>query len=353
MNRSTHIQAQPEFPWLNVDEPAEVEALLHRLGWLDDDECITTCERAGEGNMNLTLRLKTTQRTVVLKQARPWVEKYDHIAAPWDRIIFEYRFYRRAREIEGVSEYLPAVLGFDGPTRVMLLEFLPGARDFTDVYLGTAASAPTAREIDRLATFARTLHDATQRQPDPAFANREMRALNHEHSYQLPLREDNGLDLDAFEPGLSTAARELQRDAHYVALTHETGERYLADGQCLLHGDYFPGSWLRTDSGPRIIDAEFCYYGDREFDIACAAAHMILAGQPQLAQRFIEAYGRDILNEHWLSRYVAAEVMRRLIGVAQLPLTLPTGQRAALLLASRQAMLNQSLEPLCEFSSKH
>ena len=36
-----------------------------------------------------------------------------------------------------------------------------------------------------------------------------MRALNHEHLFSFPLRDDNGFDLDGITPGLRMAAREM------------------------------------------------------------------------------------------------------------------------------------------------
>ena len=44
--------------------------------------------RAGAGNMNLALRVTTRDgRSLILKQGRPWVEKYAHIPAPFERTI--------------------------------------------------------------------------------------------------------------------------------------------------------------------------------------------------------------------------------------------------------------------------
>ena len=87
-----------------------------------------------------------------------------------------------------------------------------------------------------------------------------------------------------------------------------------------MHADYFPGSWLRTGDGIRVIDPEFSFPGDPELDLGCAVAHMALAGQPrEIADRFLAAYGPASadLDPIWLARYAAVEMMRRLIGVAQ------------------------------------
>ncbi len=106
------IAAHPEFPWLEAGNVEQLEGFLRDRHWL----------RAGEGNMNLTLRLRTDRRTMILKQARPWVEKYAHIGAPWDRILFERRFYERAASLPKVAAAMPRLMATDADAHVILME---------------------------------------------------------------------------------------------------------------------------------------------------------------------------------------------------------------------------------------
>lgn len=341
-----YIAAHPEFPWLWVDDVTGVATLMRRLGWRADDEDVLAVERAGEGNMNLTLRVTTTRRSVILKQARPWVEKYDHIAAPWDRAVFEQRFYGKTAALAGVAERMPALLGADDLSRTLLLEDLGTAGDYADLYAGGPLSEA---ELDAVGTFLAALHGGTRGRPDPTFANRDMRALNHAHIYMLPLSGQLDLPLDDHEAGLADAAARLRRDDTYVDSMRRTGERYLMDGPCLLHGDCFPGSWLRTVNGLRLIDPEFCFYGDPEFDIAVTVAHLALARRDQAAaERFVAAASAEgpPLDTALLAHYAGAEVMRRLLGVAQLPIAPTDGWRRDLLLRSRAAVRESAVERL-------
>ena len=110
--RMTHrldaMRAHPAFPWLDAGDPSGLRAFLTARGWLDPGERMIACTRAGEGNMNLTLRVRTERRSMVLKQARPWVEKYDHIEAPWERSLSERWFYDRVASIPGWPATCPA-----------------------------------------------------------------------------------------------------------------------------------------------------------------------------------------------------------------------------------------------------
>ncbi|MBX7075509.1 MAG: phosphotransferase [Pirellulales bacterium] len=338
------MRPKAEPVWLDAGDAAGVARFLRERGWIEPDEVVLEVGRAGDGNMNLTLRVRTGQRSLILKQARPWVEKYPHIAAPAERMEYEERFYQRASDIVEVARRMPRLLASDVAAGAIALEDIADAHDASDLYRGATMGR---EQVDELAFYLAALHGATYGATGEArFANRAMRALNQEHIYRLPLAADNGLDLELFEPGLNAAASELKRDVEFGRLARLTGERYLADGPCLAHGDFFPGSWLMAPRGLFVIDAEFCFLGPVEFDLACAIAHLALARQPiDLPERLLDQYCRRSAERLapdgvWLARFAACEVMRRLIGVAQLPIPPSDGFRAALLGRSRDALLN-------------
>jgi 5-methylthioribose kinase len=77
-------------------DPASITHYLRSKEWIGPREIVRRAARAGEGNMNCTLRVQTSERTFILKQARPWVEKYPQIPAPWNRAEAEARFYQQS-----------------------------------------------------------------------------------------------------------------------------------------------------------------------------------------------------------------------------------------------------------------
>ncbi len=347
MNKADFIRDHPDFPWLDVDDAATLETLLRQHGWLAEDELLRKCEKPGDGNMNLTIRVRTDRRSLIVKQARPWVEKYDHIPAPWDRIRYEASFYERVASIPAIADRMPRLLGVDKEARVLVLEDLSDAVSLATLYAGGRL---TEAELNQLGEYLRCLHGETLGQADPNFANGEMRRLNHQHIFEIPLAENNGIELDRLQAGLAPAARCLRQDADYRALVRELGDRYLGAGNVLVHGDFFPGSWLRTTKGIFVIDPEFCFYGDAAFDLGCAIAHLCLAQQPlDRATTLLRAYSagsnRVEPEIHRVACFAAVEVMRRLIGVAQLPLAAEVC-RVDLLERSRRAMIHQSWEEL-------
>ena len=136
----------------------------------------------------------------------------------------------------------------------------------------------------------------------------------------------------------------LREDEDYVAQVRELGEEYLGDGDTLVHGDYFPGSWLRAGTGIRVIDPEFCFRGPRTFDVGFMLGHLHLAGQPdeiceELLARYATEAGLEAVAAARTKQYAGVEIMRRLIGVAQLPLRCGIERKGELLAVSRDLVL--------------
>ena len=334
--RDQFVATHPKVFLLDAS-PEALTGYLRSQGWTENGDQLLRVEKAGEGNMNLVLRVVTTRRRLVLKQGRPWVEKYPHIAAPMDRTLVEGRFYEVLALTPALADRMPAYVGLDEESRILALEDVAGARDLTSIY-GGEALADDSRTI--LINWLRALHRVPLAEEDRAvFLNREMRALNHEHIFRFPLDPTNRLDLDAITPGLAADARRLQRHDGYARRATELGRVYLADGASLVHGDYFPGSWLQAPSGLRIIDPEFSFIGAPEFDLGVMVAHLCFAGGGEHTTTVVtDLYGQPV-DARLVRGFAGIELMRRLIGVAQLPLSLDVTAKRRLLELSERLVL--------------
>ena len=328
--------------FLEVGDRAGVERYAIARGLVRADQRPIAVARAGDGNMNVTLRLMPASGApIVLKQARPWVAKYEHIPAPFERTLVEAAFYAAVQADPFVADRMPSVLAVDRENHVLALEDVGGAGDFTTIYDGAAMPAATLAELlEWLERLAAVTIGEEQRL---VLANREMRELNHEHMFKFPLAADNGLELDAVTPGLQEAASALIVDRAYCAAVETLGKRYLADGETLVHGDYFPGSWMQTDDGVRVIDPEFCFPGDAEFDIGILTGHLVLAASASTSVSLLGMVSASVerrrLDAARVAGYAGVEIMRRLIGVAQLPLNHDLDRKRALLQRSRTLLL--------------
>ena len=348
---------ETSFPLLTLDNREAIVDHLVATRWLNRNEQVVAIEQAGEGNMNLVLRIQTNERSFIIKQSRPWVEKYPQIPAPEDRLLVEVAFYEAVRPFPVIAGHMPALMAVDQPNRIAQFEDLGAASDFTVIY--ETPDSITAH-LPALCQWLSALHagsfsDTTR----SALQNQAMRALNHEHIFHFPLVEDNRFDLDAIVPGLQEEGDRLKRDYRFTDTVTELGKRYLHAGSrkrdVLLHGDYYPGSWLHTEQGVRILDPEFCFFGDAEFDVGVFMAHMLLAGCPEtIVYAILDHYTPPrSFTQTMAFQYAGVEIMRRLIGVAQLPLqsSLETRADAA---QRRPASCAQPLNlPLCTMTKRN
>lgn len=324
----------------------ELENYLKAQGWLATDENITAAEKPGEGNMNYTLRIHTGARTFIVKQARPYVEKYPSIPAPVERAVMEGQFYQQTQVNAKLRAFMPQLCGMDAENSILVLEDLGISSDYT--YLYQPNQTISHAEIANLMAFASELHHSFGNGSEVHFANRAMRALNHEHIFMFPLREENGFDLDNVQPGLQALASAYKRDSDLVQTIKNLGDIYLADGKHLLHGDFYPGSFLKTNAGVKIIDPEFCFYGPAEFDLGVLIAHCKMAQQPTEVLLAIEQHYQKpaSFNRSLLMQFVGVEIIRRLIGIAQLPLSLSVEQKSVLLTEAKALVTGSQISSL-------
>lgn len=317
-----------------------IQSWLQQHGLLDAEETILSAEKAGEGNMNYTLRIQSNLRSFILKQARPYVEKYPSIAAPVERAAMEAAFFKAAAQWEGVEELLPRLLYFAPDDHLQMIEDLGAGADFTAFY---QQKEPIPHEdLISLLSFLKALHQQSREAPPKEkFQNRAMRELNHFHIFDFPFQADNGLNLDDIQEGLQALAeRSIFAQPGLREKTMTLGLRYLADGDTLLHGDFFPGSWLRTERGVFVIDPEFCFQGDAEFDLGVCLAHLCFCGMDWAVALGIlqEQYGE--FDAGLCQDFAAVEILRRIYGVGQLPLSMSITEKEALTLLAIQQLIS-------------
>ena len=222
----------------------------------------------------------------------------------------------------------------DRQNHLFLATDLGKGADFSGIY-----SDPSTLEMSdliELITFLIRLHMVkTESFPE----NLDMRKLNHEHLFVFPFLEENGFDLDTIQQGLQSLSMKFKTDANLKSELKKLGERYLSRGDTLIHGDFYPGSWLKVAGGIKVIDHEFGFMGDREFDLGIMIAHLDLSLMNEdLTQQLKKKYPHPFDNQ-LVNRYRGVEILRRLIGIAQLPLKLSLEQKARLLEKAKNLIL--------------
>ena len=331
----------PNAFFLDAAAPDAVEAYLHRHGWIDSDVQVSALSKAGEGNMNLVLRAQLSDgRNVIIKQSRPWVEKFPSIAAPAERANVEALYYEKTAALDAIAACSPKLLQADPESHILLLEDLGDGADLSHLYAGDTELAGDT--LAALTGYLSALHHNFRRNTcDFLIENAEMRALNAEHIFNYPFAAHDDFDLDQITPGLAAVSASVRSNAPLMARIDALHQRYLRNGDTLVHGDFFPGSFLQSGDAVKVIDAEFCFFGDPEFDVGVLLAHLMMAQQPgSVTDSLLASYEAPTgFSEALCQQYAGVEVLRRLLGLAQLPVNLDLAQKTALVERASQMLM--------------
>lgn len=320
-SKDIYYQSCPKGFLLKKEDVLNMERYLTKVGFLEPDEFVRNIEIAGEGNMNLVQRVVSNKRNFIVKQSRPWVEKYPYIPAPGERSIIEGQFYALVKINNQLRNYFPNLLYTDENSSVLIIEDLGEASDYLDIYDKDVNLE--LEDFNKLVELLSLLHSSYNvNSTDERIYNRSMRKLNAEHIFDFPFRKNNKFNLDeVVQDGLQEYADQLKEDTVLLEKIQRLKSIYLSDGDYLLMGDFYPASWLNTSEGIRVIDPEFCFFGPVEFDLGVLRAHLLLANQVDLSNLVVEKYrGKEAINPVLLNAFTGIEILRRVIGLAQLPL---------------------------------
>ncbi|MGB5666182.1 MAG: phosphotransferase [Maribacter sp.] len=321
---------------ININFPIlDLQQYLDGLGWLNSPkERVLRIEKPGEGNMNVVLRITTSERSFILKQSRPFVQKYPQIAAPLNRIQVEQEFYKNIKGDE-INPHIPKILGYSTSENILMLEDLGQCEDMTSLYKKRKIEDS---KLEELVTILAIIHKT--KVPVDYPANLEMRQLNHQHIFVLPFLKDNGLQLNDVQKGLLELSVSYKKDMHIKRIVDQIGNKYLSKGETLLHGDYYPGSWMTKDNRLYVIDPEFSFVGFAEFDLGVMAAHLIMATMNQnYLDKVLKKY-KGFSDTELTSQIAGIEIMRRLIGLAQLPMERSIKEKDYLLKMAHKMILS-------------
>lgn len=309
---------------------------LNTIGFFDPKhEQILSVEKPGEGNMNVVLRIRTNTRSFIVKQSRPFVQKYPQIIAPIERIDVEYQFYKTVTN-KAIEPHIPKILTYNADNYLLILEDLGDCKDMS--YLYDERNISTS-QLQQLLDIASQIHKSI---PIQYPKNMELRLLNHQHIFVLPFLNESDFSLNTIQEGLQELALTYRNDETLKKEISKVGEQYLSQGNILLHGDYYPGSWMTKGEHIYLIDPEFSFMGFAEFDIGVLAAHSIMITMNIDCLQTIKSRYPGGLNELLLAQVAGIEMMRRLIGLAQLPLKRSLQEKKLLLEMARALILNKS-----------
>ncbi len=260
----------------------------------------------GDGNLNLVFIVTGTQRSIVVKQALPYVRV---AGEGWpmslQRAYFEYHALSEQRRVAGNT--VPEVYFFDEQMSLFAMEYLhphiilrkgliagivyPTLAQDIGTFLARTLfhtsdlGMPPVRKKELLSRFARNV-DLCQITEDLIFT---------EPYYNAPRNNWNSPELDA-----DVAALWHDEEMIQVAMTYKW--KFMTEAQALLHGDLHSGSVMVTEQETRVIDPEFAFYGPMAFDTGNYIANLFLSYFSQRAHRASDTERKNY--QSWLLQQV-------------------------------------------------
>lgn len=331
--QSQEAKFRASFPngfFLFKENLSDIERYLKDWRFISEDDTLLELKKPGDGNMNYVLRaIFKHSESIIIKQSRPWVEKYPQFEAPIIRNVVERTFLDLVQLDERLSEHTPRVIGFDASSNILVTQDIRKSKDLSRVY--KRGEVVTNSEITQVVDYANNLLTITNTATFPT--NVDMRKLNHHHIFDLPFKVGNGFNLDEIQNGLQDISTICTSDSELTRKVNDLGNVYMSQGKHLVHGDLYPGSILETEECLYIIDPEFSFIGPSEWDIAIFIAHLMLAQIPKEQVHFtIDSFQKPAsFNQLQFCGFIGTEIIRRLIGLAQLPLELKLEEKEQLL----------------------
>ena len=312
---------------------SEIEKYLKKeLNIFSSDEQVHNVEVPGEGNMNVVLRVETNKKSFILKQSRPYVNKYPNIKNSEKRIIVEDQFYELIIKSE-IQKFFPKKIDFIKKDLILLIEDLGQCRDMSYLY------SSKNMNLDHFNSLIYILESIHKTKVNSFPSNYSLKELNHEHIFVLPFQK-NDFQLDDIQSGLKKLSTYITNDSNINDVAKRIGDMYLKVGNTLLHGDYYPGSWMEKDDNVYVIDPEFSHLGFKEFDLGVMAAHLTMITESEdYLNKIIKAYSENI-DKSIFYKVSGIEIIRRIIGLAQLPLDMSLNAKEKLLNIAKKMILS-------------
>lgn len=234
-----------------------------------DDEI--RCEEIGDGNINYVFRVWTEKdgRSVVVKQADQFLRSSGR---PLDihRNKIEAQILMLEKKL--APDYVPAVYHYDETMAALAMEDISAYKNLRKELTENRVYPHLSENLSSF--FAATLLPTTDLVMDRQEKKRQVQFFTNPElcdiTEDLVLTEPyyNYKNRNVVTPGNEAIAEEfLYGDDELKAEVAKLRNSFMNNAQALLHGDLHSGSIFANETGIKVIDPEFAFYGPMGYDI--------------------------------------------------------------------------------------
>lgn len=228
-------------------------------------------EEIGDGNINYIFRVKDeiTGKSVVLKQADKFLRSSGR---PLD--LDRSRIEAEILKIEGqfAPEFIPKIYHYDEIMCVIVMEDISNYKNLRKELLSGKIFKNFANEISTflvntlLPTTDLVLNSSDKKDNVKSFINKELCDISECLVFREPYVNDRNRNIIIYE-NEEFMKKNIYEDKELHFEVAKLKNNFMNNAQSLIHGDLHSGSIFINETGLKVIDPEFSFYGPMGYDI--------------------------------------------------------------------------------------
>lgn len=236
------------------------------------------CEEIGDGNINYVYRVKSDDKSVILKQGTETLRSSGR-ALDKARTNIEYE---ALKNIYNLSKMSPEIYFFDEIMNVIAMEDISDYKNLRYCLINNEIYENLAEEIIKYFEknyFSTTsiYMDAKQRKEEiKKFTNVDMCDITQDLVMTEPYYnyKNRNIVYKGNEEFVENTLCKNEKVLYNAAIMRE---KFMNFPQSLIHGDLHTGSIFVNESGIKVIDSEFAFYGPIGYDLGCVIGNLYIS----------------------------------------------------------------------------
>ncbi len=235
-------------------------------------------EEIGDGNLNFVFIIKSGDKSVILKQAVPYLRC---VGEEWplsrERMSYEIRALKTFKDI--ANNNIPNIFHSDENMSLIIMQNLnkhiimrKGLIQATK-YPNFAEHISTFLANSLFKTSSLYLSSSEKRELMDKFnSNRELCKMTEDFVFTFPYMKHDSNNINLL---MQKEYQELIHDIGFKVNILKLKNLFMNKSEALLHGDLHTGSIMLNENETYVIDPEFAFFGPFGFDIGAIIANLI------------------------------------------------------------------------------